>query len=144
MKFIRDIVEKAKIPFEKGGKLERFHHLFETIDTLLFVPDETTKLKGVQVRDANDLKRFMMTVILVPALLFGMYNVGYQYYEATGLEPASSWDLWWIGIQRVVPIIIVSYVFGLFITEFTFSVIRKHPINEGYLVSGILIPLVIL
>ncbi len=144
MKFIRNIVEKAKVPFEKGGKLEKYHHLFETIDTLLFVPNETTRLKGVQVRDAVDLKRFMITVIisLVPALLFGMYNVGYQYYEATGLEPASSWDLWWIGIQRVVPIIIVSYVFGLFITEFAFSVIRKHPINEGYLVSGILIPMV--
>lgn len=144
MKFIRNIVEKAKVPFEKGGKLERYHHLFDTIDTLLFVPNETTKFKGVQVRDANDLKRFMMTVIiaLVPALLFGMYNVGYQYYEATGLQPTSSWDLWWIGIQRVVPIIIISYLFGLLITEFAFSVIRKHPINEGYLVSGILIPMV--
>ncbi len=144
MKFIRNIVEKAKVPFEKGGKLEKYHHLFETIDTLLFVPDETAKLKGVQVRDAVDLKRFMMTVIiaLVPALLFGMYNVGYQYYQAVGLEPASAWDLWWVGIQRVVPIIIITYVFGLFVTEFAFSVIRKHPINEGFLVSGILIPMV--
>ncbi len=144
MKFIRNIVEKAKVPFEKGGKLEKYHHLFETIDTLLFVPNETAKLKGVQVRDAVDLKRFMITVViaLVPALLFGMYNVGYQYYEATGLEPTSSWDLWWVGIQRVVPIIIITYLFGLFITEFAFSVIRKHPINEGFLVSGILIPLV--
>ena len=144
MKFIRNILDKAKVPFEKGGKLERYHYLFDTIDTLMFVPNETTRLKGVQVRDANDLKRFMMTVIiaLVPALLFGMYNVGYQYYEATGLEPTSSWDLWWIGIQRVVPVIIISYLFGLLITEFAFSVIRKHPINEGYLVSGILIPMV--
>jgi len=144
MKFIRNIVEKAKTPFEKGGKLEKYHHLFETIDTLLFVPNETAKLKGVQVRDAVDLKRFMVTVIisLVPALLFGMYNVGYQYYQAVGLEPTSSWDLWWVGIQRVVPIIIITYVFGLFVTEFAFSVIRKHPINEGFLVSGILIPMV--
>jgi len=144
MKFIRNIVEKAKVPFEKGGKLEKYHHLFETIDTLLFVPNETTRLKGVQVRDAVDLKRFMMTVIisLLPALLFGMYNVGYQYYAAVGLEPTSAWDLWWVGIQRVVPIIIITYVFGLFVTEFAFSVIRKHPINEGFLVSGILIPMV--
>ncbi len=144
MKFIRNIVEKAKVPFEKGGKLEKYHHLFETIDTLLFVPNETTQLKGVQVRDAVDLKRFMVTVIiaLLPALLFGMYNVGYQYYAAVGLEPTSSWDLWWVGIQRVVPIIIITYVFGLFVTEFAFSVIRKHPINEGFLVSGILIPMV--
>ncbi len=145
MKFIRNIVEKAKVPFEKGGKLEKYHHLFETIDTLLFVPNETTRLKGVQVRDAVDLKRFMVTVIvaLLPALLFGMYNVGYQYYAAVGLEPTSAWDLWWVGIQRVVPIIIITYVFGLFITEFAFSVIRKHPINEGFLVSGILIPMVL-
>jgi len=145
MKFIRNIVEKAKVPFEKGGKLEKYHHLFETIDTLLFVPNETTKLKGVQVRDAVDLKRFMVTVIiaLLPALLFGMYNVGYQYYQAIGLEPTSSWDLWWIGIQRVVPIIIITYLFGLFITEFAFTIIRKHPINEGFLVTGILIPMVL-
>ncbi|MCB0505478.1 MAG: NADH:ubiquinone reductase (Na(+)-transporting) subunit B [Cyclobacteriaceae bacterium] len=144
MKFIRDIVEKAKVPFEKGGKLERFYYLFESVDTFLFVPNETTKIKGVQVRDAVDLKRFMMTVIiaLLPALVFGTYNIGYQYYHAIGQEPASSWDMWWIGIQRVVPIIIVSYVFGLFIAEFAFSVVRKHPINEGYLVTGILIPLV--
>ncbi len=144
MKFIRDILDKAKVPFEKGNKLEKYHHLFETVETLMFVPNETTKFKGVQVRDAVDLKRFMMTVIiaLVPALLFGMYNVGYQYYAAVGLEPTSSWDLWWVGIQRVIPIIIITYLFGLFITEFAFSVIRKHPINEGFLVSGILIPLV--
>ena len=144
MKFLRDIVAKAKVPFEKGGKLERFYYLFESVDTFLFVPNETTKMKGVQVRDANDLKRFMMTVIiaLLPALVFGTYNVGYQYYHAIGQEPASSWDMWWIGIQRVVPIIIVSYVFGLFIAEFAFSVVRQHPINEGYLVTGILIPLV--
>ena len=145
MKFLRDIVDKAKVPFLKGGKLEKYHHLFDTVDTLLFVPNETTKLKGVQVRDAVDLKRFMMTVIiaLLPALVFGTYNVGYQYFLAIGQEPTSAWDMWWIGIQRVVPIIIVSYLFGLFITEFAFSVIRKHPINEGYLVSGLLIPMVL-
>lgn len=144
MKFIRDIVEKAKVPFEKGGKLERFYYLFESVDTFLFVPNETTKMKGVQVRDAVDMKRFMVTVIvaLLPALVFGTYNVGYQYYHAIGQEPSSSWDMWWIGIQRVVPIIIVSYVFGLAIAEFAFSVVRQHPINEGYLVSGLLIPLV--
>lgn len=144
MKFIRDIVEKAKVPFEKGGKLERYYYLFESVDTFLFVPNETTKMKGVQVRDAVDMKRFMVTVIiaLLPALVFGTYNVGYQYYQAIGQEPASSWDMWWIGIQRVVPIVIVSYVFGLGIAEFAFSVVRQHPINEGYLISGLLIPMV--
>ncbi len=145
MKFIRNILDKAKIPFEKGGKLERYHHLFATVETLLFVPNETTSLKGVQVKDKNDMKRYMGTVIiaLLPALLFGIYNVGYQYFQATGLVASSSWDLWWIGIQRVVPIIIISYLFGLFITEFAFSVIRKHPISEGYLISGLLIPMVL-
>ncbi len=145
MKFIQQAIDKVKPAFEKGGKLEKYYFLFESIETFLFVPKETTLRKGVQIRDGVDLKRFMMTVIiaLLPALVFGTYNVGYQYYQATGLEPAGSWDLWWIGIQRVVPIVIVSYVFGLFITEFAFSVIRQHPINEGYLVSGILIPMVL-
>ncbi len=144
MKFLQDAIDKVKPPFEKGGKLEKYYYLFESIETFLFVPGETTAKTGVQIRDKIDLKRFMGTVVIamLPALIFGTYNVGYQYYQATGLEPSSSWDLWWIGIQRVVPIIIVSYVAGLFIAEFAFSVVRQHPINEGYLVSGMLIPLV--
>ncbi len=145
MKFLLNAINKVKPHFEKGGKLEKYYFLFESVETFLFVPPDTTRNKGVQIRDAVDLKRFMMTVIiaLLPALIFGTYNVGYQYYQATGLEPGSSWDLWWVGIQRVVPIIIVSYVFGLFISEFAFSVIRQHPINEGYLVTGLLVPLVL-
>jgi len=144
MKFIRNAIDKVKPNFEKGGKLEKYYFLFESIETFLYVPAETTKTTGVQVRDGVDLKRFMMTVIIamLPALVFGTYNVGYQYFQATGLTPSGQWDLWWIGIQRVVPIILVSYVAGLFITEFAFSVIRQHPINEGYLVTGLLIPLV--
>lgn len=144
MKFLEDTIEKLRAPFEKGGKLERYYYLFESIETFLFVPKEVTHVKGVQIRDGVDLKRFMVTVIvsLLPALVFGTYNVGYQYFQAIGQEPASTWAIWWIGIQRVVPIVIVSYVAGLAIAEFTFSVIRQHPINEGYLVSGMLIPLV--
>ena len=144
MKFIQKAIEKVKPPFEKGGKLEKYYFLFESIETFLFVPKETTQSRGVQIRDGVDLKRFMITVIfaLTPALIFGTYNVGYQHFLAIGVEPASSWDIWWVGILRVVPIVIVAYVAGLFITEFAFSVIRQHPINEGYLVSGMLIPLV--
>jgi Na+-transporting NADH:ubiquinone oxidoreductase subunit B len=144
MKFLEKAIHKVKPPFEKGGKLEKYYYLFESVETFLFVPDVTTSAKGVQIRDGVDLKRFMMTVIiaLLPAFIFGTYNVGYQYYAAIGVEPASSWDLWWIGIQRVLPITIVSYVAGLAIAEFAFSVIRQHPINEGYLVTGILIPLI--
>ena len=145
MKFIEKAVDKVKVPFEKGGKLERYYYLFEAFESFLLVSKDTTLSKGVQIRDGVDLKRFMMTVVyaLLPALVFGTYNVGYQYFQATGLEPSGSWDIWWIGIQRVVPIIIVAYVAGLFVAEFAFSVIRQHPINEGYLVSGILIPLVV-
>jgi len=86
----------------------------------------------------------MITVIvaLTPALIFGIYNVGYQHFLAIGVEPASSLDIWYVGALRVVPIVIVAYVAGLFLTEFVFSVVRQHPINEGYLVSGMLIPLV--
>ena len=144
MKFLEDAVDNLRKPFEKGGKLERYYYLFESVETFLFVPKETTHTHGVQIRDGVDLKRFMVTVIIAmtPALIFGTYNVGYQYYAAIGQEPASSWDLWWIGIQRVVPIILVSYIAGLFIAEFAFSVVRQHPINEGYLVTGMLIPLV--
>jgi len=144
MKFLQKAIDLVKPPFEKGGKLEKYYYLFESVETLLFVPRATTHNHGVQIRDGVDLKRFMMTVIisLMPALIFGMYNVGYQYFLATGIEPASTWDIWWVGIQRVLPIVIVAYVAGLFLTEFAFSVIRQHPINEGYLVSGMLIPLV--
>ena len=145
MKFLEKAVDKAKVPFDKGGKLERYYFLFEAVESFLFVSKDTTLSRGVQIRDGVDLKRFMMTVIyaLLPALVFGTYNVGYQYFQATGLEPSGSWDIWWIGIQRVVPIILVAYVAGLLITEFAFSVIRQHPINEGYLISGILIPMVL-
>ena len=111
----------------------------------MFVPKDTTSGRGAHIRDSVDLKRLMFTVVvaLVPALIFGTYNVGLQYYTAIGVEPDSAWSMWWIGIQRVVPIIIVAYVAGLFVTEFAFSVIRSHPVQEGYLVSGILIPLVL-
>jgi Na+-transporting NADH:ubiquinone oxidoreductase subunit B len=96
----------------------------------------------VQVRDAIDLKRLMMTVIIsmIPCLLFGMWNVGHQHFLALG-ESATWAGKFWIGIQQVVPIIVVSYAVGLGV-EFVFAILRKHPVNEGYLVTGMLIPLV--
>lgn len=143
MKFLERAVEKAKVPFEKGGKLEKFYVLFEAFESFLFVSSDTTRSTGAHIRDGVDLKRLMVTVIfaLLPALIFGTYNVGLQHFNAIGVEP-STWGIWWVGIQKVVPIIIVAYVAGLFIAEFAFSYIRQHPIQEGYLVSGILIPLV--
>ncbi|MDX1627225.1 MAG: NADH:ubiquinone reductase (Na(+)-transporting) subunit B [Fulvivirga sp.] len=143
MKFLRDALDKVKPHFEKGGKWEKFYYIYEAHETLLFAPDHTTKSKGVQIRDAIDMKRMMMTVIiaLIPCLIFGIVNVGYQHFIAIGQPDASILDMLWIGAVQVIPIVVVSYVVGLSV-EFTFATIRKHPINEGYLVTGMLIPLV--
>jgi len=143
MKFLRDALDKVKPHFEKGGKWEKFYYIYEAHDTLLFAPDSTTKNKGVQIRDAIDMKRMMMTVIiaLIPCLIFGIVNVGYQHFISIGQPDASVLDMVWIGSIQVLPIVIVSYVVGLSV-EFTFATIRRHPINEGYLVTGMLIPLV--
>ncbi|MBL7858628.1 MAG: NADH:ubiquinone reductase (Na(+)-transporting) subunit B [Cyclobacteriaceae bacterium] len=142
MKFLRNQLDKAKHNFEKGGKWEKFYYAFEAIDTFLFAPNTTNGLRGAQVRDAVDLKRLMMTVIIamVPCLLFGIYNVGHQHFLALGQEAVLSEKIM-IGLIQVVPIIIVSYATGLGV-EFIFSIIRRHPVNEGFLVSGMLIPLV--
>ena len=143
MKFLRDALDKVKPHFEKGGKWEKFYYIYEAHDTLLFAPNHTTKTTGTQIKDAIDMKRMMMTVIIamVPCLLFGIYNVGYQHYLALGQPDAGLWDMLWVGIYKVIPIVAVSYIFGLG-TEFTFATIRRHPVNEGFLVTGMLIPLV--
>ena len=142
MKAVRTALDKVKKNFEKGGKLEKYFYAWEAFDTFLFAPDSTTGTKGIQVRDAIDLKRLMMTVIvaMVPCLLFGIYNVGDQHFLAVG-ETAGFWDKSWIGLKLVLPVVIVSYGVGLGV-EFIFAIIRKHPVNEGYLVTGMLIPLV--
>ncbi len=143
MKFLRDALDKVKPHFEKGGKWEKFYYVYEAHDTLLFAPNHTTGAKGVQIRDAIDMKRLMMTVIiaLIPCLLFGIYNVGLQHFLALGQPDAALLDILWIGAVQVIPIVAVSYIAGLS-TEFTFATIRRHPINEGFLVTGMLIPLV--
>lgn len=143
MKFLRDALDKVKPHFEKGGKWEKFYYVYEAHDTLLFAPNHTTKSSGVQIRDAVDMKRLMMTVIiaLIPCLLFGIYNTGYQHYLALGQPDAPLMDVIWIGLVQVIPIVAVSYIAGLG-TEFTFATIRRHPVNEGFLVTGMLIPLV--
>ncbi len=142
MEFLRKSLDKAKHNFEKGGKLEKYYYAFEALETFLFSPNTTTGKKGAQIRDAVDLKRLMMTVIIamVPCLLFGMWNVGHQHFLALG-QAASFTDKFWIGLIKTVPIIVVSYGVGLGI-EFVFAILRKHPVNEGYLVTGMLIPLV--
>lgn len=143
MKFLRNQLNKVKHSFEKGGKLEKYYYAYEAIDTFLFAPNSTSGVKGSQIRDAIDLKRLMITVIvsMVPCLLFGIWNVGHQHFLAIGQADAALGDKIWIGTLQVVPIIIVSYGVGLGI-EFLFATLRRHPVNEGYLVTGMLIPLV--
>ena len=142
MKFLQHTFDRIKPHFEKGGKFEKFHTIYEGHRTIFFAPDIITGKKGTQIKDATDLKRLMFTVIIamIPCLIFGMWNVGHQHFLATGVE-ASILDKFWIGILKVVPIIVVSYGVGL-LTEFTFCVIYNRPIEEGFLVTGLLIPLV--
>ncbi len=142
MRPLRNFIDKIKPNFEKDGKLEMFHSTFEAFETMLFVPNKVTK-QGSHIRDAIDLKRTMFIVImaLTPALLFGIWNVGYQNALATGTEPVF-WDIVLYGLGKVLPIIVVSYVVGLGI-EFAFAQVRKHEVNEGFLVTGILIPLIV-
>ena len=143
MKFLRNQLDKVKHNFEKGQKWEKYYYAYEALDTFMFAPNTTNDVKGAQIRDAIDLKRLMMTVIIsmVPCLLFGTWNVGHQHFLAIGQAGATLGDKIWIGALQVVPIIVVSYGVGLGI-EFIFSTLRRHPVNEGFLVTGMLIPLV--
>lgn len=143
MKFLHHFFEKQKPMFEKGGKFEKFFYLFEAGETFMFTPPTTTAAKGVQVRDAIDLKRLMMTVVIamVPCLLFGMWNVGYQHNLAYGKDITDHLGMFMFGAWYVVPMIIVSYTAGGLV-EVVFALIRKHPINEGFLVTGMLVPLI--
>jgi Na+-transporting NADH:ubiquinone oxidoreductase subunit B len=142
MKFLRDTFDKAKHNFEKGGKYHKYFYVFEALDTFHFSPNTVTPAKGAQIRDAVDLKRLMMTVVIamIPCLLFGIWNVGYQHYLALG-QTASAGEIISVGLIQVLPIVIVAYAAGGLV-EVVFVVIRKHPLNEGYLVTGMLIPLV--
>lgn len=142
MKLFENLVNSVKPNFVEGGKFEKFYPVYDGLLTFLFTPDHTTK-KGAHIRDAIDLKRTMMTVIiaLIPALLFGMWNVGHQHFLAIGDTSAALMDKFLFGAIRVVPVVAVSYGVGLGI-EFAFCIIKKHSIQEGFLVSGMLIPLI--
>lgn len=128
--------------FEKGGKLHWLHSSVDAFETFLHVPGTVT-LKGSHVRDAVDLKRIMIIAVLaaVPAAIFGMWNVGYQHALATGID-ANIWQAFWFGFWKVLPLFVVSYVVGLAI-EFASAQIRNEEVNEGYLVSGFFIPLIV-
>jgi len=142
MKALRNFLDKIKPHVEKGGKFEKLQSTFEAFETFLFVPNRVTKL-GSHIRDANDMKRTMSVVILalLPALLFGMWNVGFQHNLSMGVTDYAIWSNLWYGFLVVFPIVVVSYVAGLG-TEFVFAQIRGHEVAEGFLVSGMLIPLI--
>ena len=144
MKFLLKTLNKFDHLFEKGGKLESLHPLWEAQKTFLFTPDILTKT-GPHIRDSIDLKRVMITVVaaLIPATLFGIYNTGYQTARATGnLASLEHWQIFANGAAMVVPIILVSYITGG-IWEVIFAIIRKHPVSEGFLVTGLLVPLIV-
>ena len=142
MNGLRNFVDKIKPTFEKGGKLSFLHSTFDAFETFLFVPNTVTR-KGAHVRDCVDLKRVMIMVVLalVPAMLFGIWNTGYHHSLAFGLE-WGFWDIVLYGLVKVLPLYIVSYLVGLGI-EFVSAQIKGHEVNEGYLVSGMLIPLIV-
>lgn len=142
MKKLRKYIDKIKPNFEKGGKYEFLKSTFEAFETFLFVPDKVT-YSGCHIRDAIDTKRLMTTVIiaLFPPLLFGIWNTGYQHYLFIG-ENKSLIETFWYGFLKVFPIIAVTYITGLSI-EFLFAQLRDHEVNEGFLVTGLLIPLVL-
>ena len=147
MKLFKSLLDSVKPHFENGGKLEKLHPAYDAFETFLFVPNHTTKT-GSHVRDAIDLKGTMSMVIvaLLPCLLFGMWNVGHQYYSlmdstnSSYLSNPTFFDKFNLGFWKFLPLIIVSYVVGLTV-EFAFAVYRGHQVNEGYLVTGLLIPL---
>ncbi|WP_461533311.1 NADH:ubiquinone reductase (Na(+)-transporting) subunit B [Sinomicrobium sp.] len=142
MKFLRTKIDQLKKPFGKGEKWEKFAPAINALDTFLYVPNHVTK-RGAHIRDAVDLKRTMITVVvaLLPALIYGIYNTGYQYlYQVNGGEVAFM-EAFLHGLGKILPMIVVSYGVGLAI-EFAFAVYRGHEVNEGFLVTGLLVPMI--
>ena len=144
MKFLRNYIDKIKPNFEEGGKLHAFRSLFDGFETFLFVPNETSK-SGVNIHDAIDSKRIMSLVViaLMPAMLFGMYNIGLQNAIAAGTVETTTWfSMFLYGLLVMLPKIAVSYIVGLGI-EFTVAQWKNEEIHEGFLVSGIIIPMIV-
>jgi len=142
MKALRNFLDKQKPHFEKGGKFEKLNSMFDAVETLMYVPDTVTK-KGAHIRDAIDMKRTMIVVFiaLLPALFFGMWNIGYQHFLSIGENP-DFWTMFFYGFLKMFPIIIISYGVGLGI-EIVFAQIRNHEVAEGFFVTGLLIPMIV-
>lgn len=141
MNSLRKRLNKLKSHFQKGGRFGKLKSVFEGFESFMFVPNKVT-FKGSHIRDSIDMKRTMAIVIiaLLPALLFGAYNVGLQHFRSTGVE-ATILKSFWFGFTKIMPLVIVTYVVGLGI-EFIAAQIRGQEINEGFLVTGLLIPLI--
>lgn len=139
---LRKFIDKIKPNFEEGGKLYCFHSFFDAMETFFYVPNKVT-LNGAHVRDAVDMKRNMIYVLiaLIPCFLFGTWNIGYQHFTSHG-EVATLWQNFGYGLLKVLPLYIVSYVVGLGI-EIIFAQVRKEEVNEGFFVTGFLIPLIV-
>ena len=142
MKSLRKSIDKIKPNFVKGGRFAALQSTFEAFESFLFVPDKVTT-RGSHIRDAMDMKRVMIIVVLavLPAMVVGMWNAGFQNSIAMGIERTLMQNFGY-GFLKVFPIIVVSYLVGLGI-EFMFAQLRGHEVNEGFLVSGILIPLIV-
>lgn len=138
---LRNYIDKIKPNFEAGGKFAKYHSTFEAFETFLYTPDTVT-VNGAHIRDTNDMKHSLISVVfaLIPCFLFGTWNIGYQHFLSLGAD-ATFWQTIGYGLLRIIPLYLVSYVVGLVI-EFTFAEIRKEPVNEGYFVTGFLIPLI--
>ncbi|MBQ2538712.1 MAG: NADH:ubiquinone reductase (Na(+)-transporting) subunit B [Bacteroidales bacterium] len=146
MNGLRNFIDKIKPTFSEGGKLSWLSQTFGGFETFAFTPNKVTQ-RGSHVRDAVDMKRAMITVViaLVPAMIFGMWNIGYQTSEALVAQGGEAFGWWyclWFGFVRMLPMLVVSYVVGLGI-EFTYAQIRGHEVYEGYLVSGFIIPMIV-
>ena len=142
MSLLRNYLDKIKPNFEEGGKLHALRSVFDGFETFLYVPNKTSRT-GTNIHDAIDSKRIMSIVViaLLPALLFGMYNIGYQNYAAAGAE-GTFFDMFMLGLFAVLPKLLVSYIVGLGI-EFAWAQWKGEEIQEGYLVSGIIIPMIL-
>lgn len=143
MKPLRNFLNKIKPHFEPGGKYENLHSVYDGFETFLYTPNTTSGKGSVNVHDSLDAKRIMIIVVLslMPCLLFGMYNTGYQNWLAAGATEFPFWELMAYGFLAVLPRIVITYVVGLGI-EFAFAQWRREEIQEGFLVTGILIPLI--
>ena len=144
MKALKRFMERIRPSFEAGGRLHAYRSVYEGMDTCLFTPRQTAAARGAQIHDALDSKRIMIMVIvaLLPCFFFGMYNTGYQHWLAAGATSFPFWELMLYGFLAILPCVIVTYAVGLGI-EFAFAQWRGEEIQEGFLVTGLMIPLIL-